>query len=795
MIGQTLGHYRIVEKIGAGGMGEVYRARDEHLGRDAALKVLPAGTLADEHARSRFRKEAEALSKLNHPHICTVHDFDTQDGVDFLVMELVEGTALSDQLAAGPLAEKEVARLGSQVAEALEEAHEQGVVHRDLKPGNVMVTPKGQVKVLDFGLAKLLRPVSATATTESFTETQGAAGTLPYMAPEQLRGSVADHRSDIYSFGAVLYEMATGQRPFQERLATALVDDIMHKPPPLPGRLKPDLSPRLEEIILKCLEKEPENRYQSAKELLVDLRRLSSPTVAAFTPSPQAPAWGKPVWRLAAAGFAVVALLAVLVGLNVGGLRQRLLRGATPPPGKIMLAVLPFDNLSADPEQEYFSDGMTEEMIAELGQLQPQRLGVIARTSAMHYKGTDKRIDEIGRELGVDYILEGSVRRAAGRVRITAQLIQVSDQTHLWAESYERELADIFAIQSDVAQRIARSLEVELLPAQQARLASARPVNPEAYGAYLKGRFHWNKRTEEEVRKGIEYFQQAIEKDPNYALAYAGLADSYNILGDYSYVPPEEAYPRAKVAAAKALETDDTLAEAHTSLAKAAHLYDWNWLAAERGFQRALALNPSYAPAHHWYAEYLAAMGRVDEAIAEKKRARELDPLSLIINSSEGWVLYFARRYDQAIEQLQKALEMDPNFAVAHLWLGWAYEQKGMYEEAIREFQKAVTLFKGSTYPIASLGHAYAVSGKRGEALKLLNELKELSKRRYVSAYDLALVYAGLGEKDQAFKWLEKAYEERYGWITMLKLEPRFDPLRADPRFQSLLRRMNFPER
>ncbi|MFB3154728.1 MAG: protein kinase, partial [Candidatus Acidiferrales bacterium] len=478
MIGKTLSHYRIVEKIGAGGMGEVYRARDEHLGRDVAIKVLPAGTLADEQARKRFRKEALSLSKLNHPNIATVFDFDTQDGTDFLVMELVEGVTLSDKLAGGPLPEKEITRLGLQLAEALEEAHERGVVHRDLKPGNVMVTPKGQAKILDFGLAKLLRPdvASATATTESFTETQAAAGTLPYMAPEQVRAENVDARSDIYAAGAVLYEMATGQRAFPETQTGRLMDAILNRAPQPPSGLNRRVSPGLEGIILKALEKEPENRYQSAKELAVDLRRLGIPGSAAAVLSARRPATRRRmVW---AAGVALVALLAVLVGLNVGGLRERLLGGVVP--GQITsLAVLPLENLMGDPEQDYCVAGMHEALITELSKI--GALTVISRTSAMRYRNTDKSVPEIARELGVDAVVEGSVLRVENTVRITAQLIEAATDRHLWADNFDRELRDILALHSDVARAIARQIRVTLTPKEESRLAAARPVNPEAF--------------------------------------------------------------------------------------------------------------------------------------------------------------------------------------------------------------------------------------------------------------------------------------------------------------------------
>ncbi|MCH8912571.1 MAG: tetratricopeptide repeat protein, partial [Planctomycetes bacterium] len=468
-------------------------------------------------------------------------------------------------------------------------------------------------------------------------------------------------------------------------------------------------------------------------------------------------------------------------------------RTAKPPPaqspnGKIMLAVLPFEDMSPEP-QEWFSDGMTEEMIAQLGRLHPKKLGVIARTSAMRFKNTDKGIDQIGRELGVDYILEGSVRRAGERVRITAQLVQVSDQTHLWAQSYNRHVADVFAIQIDVAEQIARALALELLPGEQAALAQALTPSPAAHEAYLRGRYYWNKRTPEGLKKGLEHFQRAVEQDPGYALAYAGVADSYAVMASWNLLPPDEGYPKAKAAATKALEIDDTLAEAHALLAVVAKEYDWDFSRAERGFRKALQLNPGYATAHQWYAEYLAAMGRHEEAIAEIERAEELDPLSLIINAIAGYVCYFASEYDQAIDHCQKALELDPNFATAHYFIGWVYERKGMYGEAIAELQKARTL-SGNIDFLAVLAHAYAVSGRTKQARKMLDEVKAFSERAYVSPYVLALIYMGLGEKDQAFAWLETAYAERAINLVVLKVDPRYDELRGDPRFDDLLRRI-----
>jgi serine/threonine-protein kinase len=794
MIGQTLSHYRVVEKLGAGGMGEVYRAHDERLERDVALKVLPEGTLADEQARKRFRKEALTLSKLNHPHIATVYDFDTQDEVDFLAMELVEGKTLAEKLTQASLPEKELARLGAQIADALNEAHEQGIVHRDLKPGNIKLTAKGQAKVLDFGLAKLVRSeveVADAVTVESLTQTVGVAGTLPYMAPEQLRGKPVDARSDLYSFGVVLYEMATGRRPFEEKLSTALSDAILHRPPPAPRTVNRRVSAGLENIILKCLEKEPERRYQSARDLQVDFRRLREPSVAGV------PARSRRGRRtLALAAGAVVLLLALLLGFNLGGLRDRLPGGIIP--GRITsVAVLPLENMMGDTEQDYFVEGMHEALITELSKI--GALTVISRTSTMRYKESDKSVPEIARELGVEAVVEGSVLRAGNTVRVTAQLIEAETDRHLWADNFDREMRDVLSLQSEVARAIAEEINITVTPAEEARLAHSRPVDPEAHEAYLRGRYYWNKVTADGIRKGIEYFQQAIEKDPTYAPAYAGLADAYILLGDnFIGQPPREALAKAESATLKSLELDSTSAEAHTSLAIITWRYHWDWPGAERGFLRAIELNPSYAPAHFWYSLYLQATGRMDEALAEMRKAQTLDPLSVWFDAAVADALSFAGQHDQAIERLQETLEMDPDFALAHLILGWVYVRKGIYEEGIATFERAMSvpglspdhklLMQGC------LGHAYAVSGRRQEALKILDELTQLSRRTFFPSEWIAVIHVGLGQTDQAFHWLEKAIVEGSSYIAYVKYEPPFAPLRSDPRFQDLLRRMNYPE-
>ena len=792
LLGTELGHYRIVEKIGVGGMGEVYRARDEHLARDVAIKVLPPGTLTDESARKHFHKEALILSQLNHPNVATIHDFDTHQGVDFLVMEYIPGVTLSDKVAGRPQPEKEILRLGVQLGEGLGAAHEHGVVHRDLKPGNLRLTDDGRLKILDFGLAKLWRPVTASATTESLSETQAMAGTVPYMAPEQLLGEQIDARTDIYAAGLILYEMATGQRPFSDLEHAQLIGAILHRPPRSPTALNPKLSPELERIIGKCLEKEPENRYQLAKELVIDLRRLLTPSagtpVRAIEPKP-----GRRLVRAATAGLAALFALAVLLAaFNIGGWRDRLL-GRDGHPQIRSLAVLPLANLSRDPEQDYFSDGMTEALITDLAKTTDLR--VISRTSVMHYKGIEKPLPEIARELHVDAVVEGSVQRSGNRVRITAQLIQAATDQHLWADSYERDFQDVLALQDEVAHAITRQVEGRLSQGNEVHRESSRPVNPEAYEAYLKGLYYWNKRTVEGLKKSAQYFEEAIEKDPSYAPAYAGLASFYFISSLSGILTPNESMPKAKAAAMKALQIDDSLAEAHAVLATAIFSYDHDSKAAEAEYKRALDLNPGSAQVHYWYGYwFLTLSGRYPEAISEMQRAQALDPLSLLINTHLAATLAWAGHYDQAEQQYLRTLELDPHFAWAHEQLGWLYQQKGMYEAALTETQKATADSNETPQIMSQLARAYALAGKRAEALKVMAELNRLSQQGvYVSSYDMATVYVALGDNQRSFAELERAFEEHAG-LNALRVDPRFEELRSDSRFQDLLRRMNFPQ-
>jgi eukaryotic-like serine/threonine-protein kinase len=788
MIGQTLGHYRILEKVGAGGMGVVYRARDEQLERDVALKVLPPGTLTNEVARRHFRKEALALAKLNHPNIETVYEFNSQDGTDFLVMEYVPGKTLADRLVSGRLPEKEVVTLGMQIVAAIEEAHNRGIIHRDLKPRNIAITVQGQAKVLDFGLAKLL-PQTNAVTSETLTDTQAGAGTLPYMSPEQLQGEPVDARADIYTAGAVLYEMAAGRRAFAEELPSRLIDAILHQPPVAPRALSSRISPELERTILKCLDKEPARRYQSAKELLVDLRRLDTTSSTHTMPPTPSPFVWRRVTRLAAFGMAGLLTFAVLMtGLNVGGWRNRL-AGRLRSPQIRSLAVLPLENRSQDPEQEYLADGLTDELITELSRI--STLKIISRTSVMRYKNTDKPLPEIAKSLNVDGVVEGSVQRVGDRVKISARLIQARNDQELWARSYERGLNDVLALQYEVAQAITGSIEGALKPNEMASLQRSRPLDPVAHEAYLKGLYYWNKRTPEGLKKALQYFERAIDTDPKYALAYAGLSYTYAFAPDLG-LPSEIAKEKQKAAALKAVQLDDELPEAHTSLGGALE-DDWDWSGAELEYKRAIELNPNYATARHWYSVHLSVLGRHDEAIAEAKRALELDPLSLIIQANLGRRYLNGRHYDEAIQECAKVLEMDSSFVLAHDCLGFAHLQKGRFDAAIAEFRAAADLSHGDPRSISALGYAYAISGKADEAARILRRLSSSSESKYFPAYYLAIVETGLGKKDDAFEWLERAYRTRSAELPDAKTEPMLDGLRSDPRLDHLIRRMGLP--
>jgi len=770
-------------------MGEVYRARDTRLGREVAVKVLPGAFSADPDRLRRFEQEARAASALNHPNILAIYDVGTHGGEPYVVSELLEGETLRERLGGSALSARKAVDYGIQTAEGLAAAHEKGIVHRDLKPENLFVTKDGRVKILDFGLAKLTRPeVPSGPQTEVPTATAGTEpglvmGTVGYMSPEQVRGQAVDHRSDIFAFGAILYEMLTGKRAFHGVSAADTMSAILREEPEFASTHSDD-SPALENIVRRCLEKSPGERFQSARDLAFALRETSSASAA-----PRSVALpvsrSRPILWFAAIGVAVS--LAVLLALNAGGLRERLFGGGQPAPIR-SLAVLPLENLSRDSGEDYFADGMTEALITELAQI--RALKVISRTSVMGYKGGKKPLPDIARELGVNGIVEGSVLRAGNRVRITAQLIHAPTDRHLWARSYERDLRDVLTLQREVAQGIAREIEAELTPGEKRQLASSRPIDPRAHEEYLRGRYLWNTRTEEGLKKSIEHFRRAIELEPAWGLAHAGLADAYQVMGSNGILPGREAYPKARAGALKALELDPNLAEAHAALSAEMRDYEWDWVGAEREIKRALELNPSYATAHQTYAFNLISMGRPREAVAAIDRARRLDPLSPRINTNVGYLRFFARDYEGAVEALRKAVDLDPRGAFGGL--AETYLAQGRRADAINAADELVRHATGGI-DLARRAAIYAAAGRPDEARRQIAQLENPASPINVPPTWLALAYTSLGENDRALAVLEKGFAERSLFAFLLKGNPGFDPLRSNPRFADLLRRMGLP--
>jgi serine/threonine-protein kinase len=787
MIRQTLGHYKILEKLGEGGMGEVYRAEDSTLKRQVALKVLPPDLAASQERLERFQREAESLAALNHPNIVMIHTVEEAEGTRFLTMELVEGKQLSTLIPKGGMPLERIFEIAVPLADALAAAHDRGVIHRDLKPANIMVTEEGRVKVLDFGLAKLRREhLAETATelpTEPLTEEGRVLGTMPYMSPEQVEGKDVDSRSDIFSLGVILYELATGERPFKGETSASLISAIMRDTPPDADTLRDGLPHHLGRIIRRCLEKDPDRRYQRAHDPRHELDDLKAETssVADQAIGRPAQATQAPSRKMITIGaLAALALVAALVGLLLDRHRQGPVSSTEPEPIR-SIAVLPLSNLMNDPEQDYFVDGMTESLIASLARIGALR--VISRTSTMQYKGADMPLPEIARELGVDALIEGSVLRAGDQVRITAQLVDGGTDEHLWVETYDRDVENVLAVHSEVAKAVAEEIQIALTEEEAARLAVTPAINSAAQDAYLKGQYFLHRL---DVDKGFEYFELALEEDPNFALPRAGRAGAFLGAVVVGSGPPRVLYPEAEKAALKALELDDTLAEAHQFLGWVRLWSDWDWPAAERHFQQAIDLNPSESWARWGYSNYLLVVGKLDEAMIEAERARQLDPLSPIMQYGVVWHLYLARRYDEVVEQGQKVLRMFPDHEFVHALVMSAYIEQGLFSEAFQHLDKT-----GGVYADSELREAfdrgYRESGFQGAWSAAAEVLVAQSELRYINASDIALAYSRAQDREQMLYWLEKLVEEREPLAVYLALQPDWDDVRDDPRFQAML--------
>jgi serine/threonine protein kinase/tetratricopeptide (TPR) repeat protein len=823
--GTKLSRYEIRSKLAEGGMGEVYLAFDSELNRTVAVKVLHPTIAANEQRVRRFIQEAQAASALNHPHILTIHEIGSTGNSRFIATEFIDGDTLRKRINNGSQNLNEILEFAIQTAGALSAAHTAGIVHRDIKPENIMVRRDGYVKVLDFGLAKLAgSPGFASdgeAPTKAMVNTREGTvmGTANYMSPEQARGTDVDARTDLWSLGVVLYEMITGKPPFAGETATDSISLILQKDPVPLTRYVKEIPPELERIVSKALTKDREERYQTAKDLLIDLRNLKrklevdaeldrtappelhGPLSTAVGPAaPTASSTSQPAASSAeylvsgimrhkiAAGLGAVVLLAAVVGISLY---------VHPRNSEVAIesiAVLPFQNRSSEPDTEYLSDGLAESLIYRLSQL--PNLKVSPTSSVFSYK--NKEIDPVmvGNKLGVNAVLSGRIVQRGENLTISAELVDVRQNKLLWGEHYERKMSEVLQTQREIAREIVDKLKLRVTGDEKG-LTKNYTENNEAYQLYMKGRFYWNKRTPYALHKSVEFYEQAIQRDPNFALAYAGLADTYSLLGGPEAggdMPPSETLPKAKAAALKSIELDGSLAESHVSLGHVSYFYDRDWVKAEKEFKRAIALNPNYPVAHHWYAIFLSTIpGRTPEALTEIRRALELDPTSLVINSWYGRILGVAGQLDQAVEQLRKTVELDQNFNLAHYRLGQAYAEKQMYNEAIDEFNKLLNLPDGRPSGLMGLAHAYALAGRRGEAQKTLNELLELSKHEYVSPGQIGIIYIALGEKDKAFEYLEEANKVYDLNLMRMKVERRFEPLRSDPRFDDLVKRIGLP--
>ena len=739
--GSTLAHYTLVEKIGEGGMGEVWRAHDEHLDRDVAVKVLARGALDDSSARERFRREAHVLARLSHPGVATIYDFATQSGVDFLVMEFVPGGTLQSRLREGPLGLDDLVRLGAEIGDALEDAHRRGFLHRDLKPANIVLTSAGSPKLLDFGIARLLHESQMAA---ALTQPGTVVGSLPYMAPEQMLGDTEEIRTDVYALGATLFEMATGRRPFEKQRPEALMFEVLNSAAPSVRSLRHDIPLELDRLVSACLGKDRTQRPASAGAVAESLRRIGDSSRTGVAPEP-----GRDIIR--------------------------------------SLAVLPLDNVSKDPAQEYFADGMTEALISDLSRIKALR--VISRTSAMKYKGVQRSLPEIARELNVDAILEGSALLVGNRVRISVQLVSARADETLWADRYDRNLEDVLGLQSDVAETVAREIEIQVTPREATQLSKRSAVNAEAHVEYMKGRHSIAAGSPQAVEVSLRHFHRALELDPSFAPAWAGLAECHNTRAGRGMAPPAEANAEANAAALKALELDESLAEAHMAMGSM-QAHQRAFADATRSLQRAIELNPGLASAHYWLGRVFYCSERHAEAQREMLQALRLDPLSMLIHTTVGDAYYYAREFDKSVLYYKMAVELDPRFDGAHTDLARSLEALGRFDEAREQYEEGRRLSGGVAGPSFGLAHLEASMGHAAEARRILQELIAARGHRVVSAWGIAALHASLGDVDEAFRWLDIAVEEGATGLVFLRVHPRLDPIRKDARFAPLLRKV-----
>ena len=775
--GQVLSHYKVKEFIGQGGMGVVYRAFDLQLERDVALKMLLPSALSTPGAKKRLKREAKSASAINHPNVAHVYEIGEVGPTCFIAMELVEGETLAEKIFTQGLDQPSLLHLAMQIAGALAAAHAKGIIHRDIKPANILVTRDDQVKVLDFGLAKARVTNNEDGLPQTLTAGNIVMGTIEYMSPEQALGHEVDPRSDIFSFGVVLYQMATGSLPFRGRNSTELLARVLQSAPDPVSSLNPAVNPGLERIIARCLEKDPARRYQLMDDVLLELRTLTGDHGSA-TPARPPRKWWIPNRYLAISVFVIFIVAAAALGITL----YRNFASAFLDSVAVLLLV----NQSGDSSLDYLSDGISESVINHLSRL--RSITVRPRGSVIRYKGKEIDAQAVGKQLDVKAVLAGRLLLQGGDLLISVELTDVRNNRQIWGDQYKRPAAAVYEIQEEISREIARNLRLPITEKDRRLLAQRDTRDTDAYQLYLKGRYFWNKRTADGLAKGIDYFQQAIAKDPNYALAYSGLADCYILQSNL--VRPADIFPKAKAAVMKALAQDPDLAEPYSTLGYIGLHYDWNWSDAETAFKRSFERNPNYATAHSMYARYLSARGRLREAVDEMRRAQELDPLALGISTGIGLCYYFAGQYDRAISQYRKTLEIEPSFALAHFDLGGALGQKRQFADAVAEFQAGFRTSPNDAGAIAELGYVYAKAGRESDAQTTLQTLRNQSSRRFVAACFPALVHAGRGDRALALAYLEQAFEERAAPLVFLNVDPRYSELRPEPRFQNLLRRL-----